>query len=177
LAIFNRFPKRSQIAAVYAIIVMVIYTWTILWYFWKLSSWLYYLTIWEIIKVFSYSIATNFLESLAVLSLPVLLAVVLPQKWFRDGFVARSALVVLTGLTYMIYLANLIQGKEDYPSAAIQWVPVILVLNVLLAFLVVKIPIASKLIEAFADLATVFLYLTIPLSLICTLFVLVQLVI
>ena len=176
MAISSRFPKVSQIAAVYSIIVMVIYSWTILWFFWKLSSWLYFLTIWEIVKVFAYSVSTNLFESLAVLALPVLVAVILPKKWFREGFVARSILMVLPGLAYMMYLANLIQGKEDYPSAALQLVPLVVLAILVLVFLVGRISFLRKLIEGFAELTTVFLYISIPISLVCLLIVLLQFV-
>lgn len=177
MAIFKRFPAREQVAAVYAVIVLVVYSWTLMWFFWKFPSWLYYLSIWEIVKVFYYSVFTNFLESLVVLVLPVLLAVLLPQKWFYQGFVSRSIAILLIGLGYMMYLANLFQGKDDYPSAAIQLAPLVLLASLLAVFLVAKIAVLRKLIEGFAERATVFLYISIPLSLVCLLFVLAQLVI
>ena len=177
MGIFKRFPTLAQLAAVYAVIVLVIYGWTTLWFFWKFPSWLYYLSIWEIVKVFCYSITTNFLESLAMLALPVLLAVLLPKKWFLDGFISRSVTMVIMGLAYMMYLANLFQGKEDYPSAAIQLAPIILLAILLAVFLIGKISILRKLIDGFADRAIVFLYISMPLSLLCLLVVLAQLIV
>lgn len=176
MAISKRLPPLEQIAAVYAVSVLAIYSWMILWFFWKFPSWLYYLSLWEIVKVFCYAIVTNLFESLAVLALPVFLAVVLPRQWFSVGFVARSVALVLIGLGYMLYLAEQFQGKEDYPSAALQLAPLVLLAILLAVFLVGKIALVNKLIAGFADRATVFLYISLPLSLACLLVVLAQLV-
>jgi hypothetical protein len=123
LAIHKRFPHLEEIAAVYGVVVLITYGWTMMWFFWKLPSWLNYLSIWEILKALCISISTNLLESLVILAIPVLLAVALPQNWFRKEFVARSVVMVVAGLGYMMYLASLFQGKEDYPSDALQLAP------------------------------------------------------
>lgn len=175
MAIFKRLPLLEQVAAVYAVSVLVIYSWTILWFFWKFPSWLYYLSVWEITKVFCYAIATNLLESLATLVPLLVLAVILPRQWFYEGFVARSVSVLLVGLGYMMYLANQFQGKEDYPSAVIRLIPLALLAIFLAAFLVGRIAFLRAVIEGFAERATVFLYISIPLSLACLLVVLAQL--
>jgi hypothetical protein len=177
LAIFKRFPAREQVAAVYAVIVLVIYSWTILWFFWKLPSWLYFLSIWEIAKVLCYSITINFLESLVVLAPSVFLAVILPKQWFLDGFISRSVTMILIGLVYMMYLSDQFHGMESYPAAALNLAPIILLAILLAVLLVGKISFLRKLIEGFADRATVFLYISIPISLVCLLVVLVQLII
>lgn len=111
-----------------------------------------------------------------MLALPVLLTVLLPKKWFLDGFISRSVTMVIMGLAYMMYLANLFQGKEDYPSAEIQLAPIILLAILLAVFLIGRISILRKLIDGFADRAIVFLYISIPLSFLCLLVVLMQLV-
>lgn len=174
--ISKRLPNWSQIASVYSMIVMVIYTWTILWFFWKIPSWLNFLSIWEIVKVLCYSIATNLLESLVVMIPFLVLAVILPQKWFLDGFVSRSVPPILIGLGYMMYLADQFQGKEDYPSDVLRLVPVVLLVILVAVFVVGRIGLLRKLIENLADRATILLYISIPLSLVCLLIVLIQLV-
>lgn len=177
MAIFNRLPGWPQIAAVYSVIVLVIYSWTLLWFFWKFPSWLYFLSLWEIMRVFCYAIATNLLESLLVM-LPLLaLAMTLPRRWFVDDFVARSVPAALLGLGYMMYLASQFRGKEDYPSDIIQLIPFALAAMLLAAFLGGKIKPLRSAIEGFADRATIFLYISIPLSLACLLVVLAQLII
>jgi len=176
LGILKRFPGRREIAALYGVIVLIIYSWTLVWFFWKFPSWINYLSIWEIVKAFCISVSTNLFESLAVVALPVLLAAILPQAWFRKEFVARAVVLVAGGLGYMMYLATFFQGKEDYPSDAIQLVPWVALVLMLAVFLVGKSGFVCKAINAFAERATIFLYLYIPLSLICLLVVLAVLV-
>jgi hypothetical protein len=171
LAIFNRIPKAAQIAAVYAVIVFTIYGWTLLWFFWKYPSWLYFLNIGEILTVLAYSLATNFFESLLVLAAPVALAVVLPKKWFYDVFVARGLALVLPILGYMMYIAFQFESKLDYPTEILNWAPVILGATLLLIFVVGKVGFLHKALEIFADRATIFIYLSIPLSIISILVV------
>jgi hypothetical protein len=176
LAITKRFPSREEIAAVYGVIVLMVYSWTIIWFFWKFPSWLNYLSIWEIFKEFCFSVATNLFESLAVLAIPVLLAVILPQKWFRKEFTARAVAMVVIGLGYMIYLASLFQGKEDYPSDTIKFAPWVILAIVLAIFLIGRMDFPRKMINGFAGRSVVFLYLSLPISLICLVIVLVLLV-
>lgn len=164
---------------VYAVIALMIYTWTIMWFFWKLPSWLFFMNLGEILLTFIYSLSVNFIESILVLCAPVLLCLVLPRKWFYDVFVARGTAMTLTGLGYMMYLAFQFQTKNDYPSINLKpWSLLItLVVILLIVFLVGKISIPRKVLEMLADRATIFLYITIPASLISVAVVLVHSVI
>ena len=176
MAILKRFPSLAEIAAVYGVIVLLIYSWTMLLFFWKLPSWLNYLSIWEILREFCFAVTNNLLESLTILVIPLVLSLILPQKWFRKEFIARSTLMVAIGLGYMMYLASLFQGKEDYPSNALQLAPWVILLIILAVLLIGKSGPLCKLISAFADRTIVFLYISLPVSLICLLVVLARMV-
>ena len=178
MAIFKRIPKTSQLFPVYAIIVLVIYTWTILWFFWKLPSWLDYLNVSEIGVVFLYIIATNFVESLVVLFPLVVLSILLPKKWFYDFFVARGTTLVLLGLGYMIYLAYQVQGKIDHPVYSYRLKPIVLELAFLMVggFILSGIRPVRKILEFFADQATIILYISIPISIVSSLIALLRLI-
>lgn len=179
MIILNRIPKLSQLIPVYAVIALVVYTWTILWFFWKLPSWLDFLNMSEIGTVFSYVLATNLIESLLVLCAIVVLCVILPKKWFLDLFVARGTSVVLFGLSYMIYLAYQVQAKVDHPTFSFKLMPIILesMLILIVGYVVGGIQPVRKVLEFFADQATIFLYLSIPLSIVSVLIVLFRLII
>lgn len=176
MAISKRFPAWEQVAAVYAVIVVVIYSWTLLWFFWKYSGWAYFMNIVEIANILADSLTINLAESIVVLLAPLAAAVVLPQKWFRNDFVARGVALVLPVLAYMIYIAYQLDHELDYPSAALDWAPVVLLATLLLVFAVGRFSPLRKLLEAFADRTTVFLYLSIPVSLLAVVAVIVQLV-
>jgi hypothetical protein len=164
LKFFSRIPTWDKIAPVYAVIVLMVYTWTILWYFWKIPSWLLFMTVWELLSAFSFALATNLLESLTVLFLILLLCIILPKKWFYDVFVSRGATLALSGLWYMTVLAKQFEIKKDYPTVLLAWTPAILAAIVLLVVIVGLIPLARKIIEALAERLTVFLFISIPLS-------------
>lgn len=179
MTIFNRIPRLSQLVPVYAVIALVIYTWTILWFFWKLPSWLDFLNIAEIGVVFSYVLATNFIESLMVLCAIIVLSVILPKKWFYDLFVARGTCIVLFGLGYMTYLAYQVQAKVDHPVFSFRLVTLVpeAILVLVLGYLVGGIRPIRKFLEFFSEQATIFLYLFIPISIVSVLIVLVRLII
>jgi hypothetical protein len=156
---------------VYALIVLLVYGWTILWFFWKLPSWLFFMSIGEILVVVAYAMAMNFLESLCVLFVPVLLGFLLPRKWFLDTFVARGAALVLLLLGYAMFLTTQLPSEEGYPKDLLV-LTVFAILGIgLLAYILGKIPIVCKILEALSDRTIVFLYLSIPISLISLLVV------
>jgi hypothetical protein len=86
------------------VIVLFVYGWTIIWFFWRLPGWVFFLSASEILMAAAYALATNLVESLAVLVLPLLLSLILPKTWFRNAFVARGAALVLALVAYMIFL-------------------------------------------------------------------------
>lgn len=163
---FSRLPTWAQIAPVYAVIVLIVYSWTILWFFWRMPGWLYYLNAGEILMAYAYSMATNFVESLVVLSGLLILGIALPKKWFCDVFVARGAALVMAGLGYMMYLGDQFKNTVDFPKLALQaWTVAVAVVGILLiVFLAGRISIIRRVLELLADRATVFLFISIPLS-------------
>jgi hypothetical protein len=176
LKIFKRFPAWDQIAPVYAVSVLVLYGWTLLWFLWKFSGWLYQLTIPEILVVLAYSLFTSFLESLIVTGLPALAAALLPGRWLKEGFAGKGIALIVPVLGYMIALAFQFQNKTDYPTDLLNWAPGIVALSVLLAWTVARVAILRRAVEWFGDRLTVFLYLSIPASLISLVVVAVRVV-
>ncbi len=167
-------PSRPQVAQVFAVIVLMVYSWTIVLFFYKVPSWLYFLNAGEITTVLAYSLATNLAESLAVLCGPVALSLVLPRPWFHDVFVARGGTLAVSGLAYMMYVASQFTSKEGYPSLTLKpWsIAAVLVLIVALVYLAGRSHLFRRVVEIVADRATIFLYVYLPLSLIALLIVL-----
>ncbi len=174
--IFRRMPSWSQIIPVYGVIVIMIYAWTLLWFFWKVPSWLYFLNVGEILTELAYSLATNFLESLLVLLGPVLLALLLPRKWFYDVFIARGTSLCIAGLAYMMFLANQFNDKTGYPSASLEVRTLLLVAAgiAVLVYICGRIALVRKILEAVADRISIFVYILAPLSILSLLIVVVR---
>ncbi len=176
MAIFSRLPKLQQLLPVYAVIVMMTYGWTLLWFLWKVPSWMYFLSLVDIFGIFAYTLAIDFLESLAILLLLVVICLFLPRKWFYDSFVIRgsaSAILFLGYLMYFSYSFKTIEVK-DYPQALANWTPVIGALILGLVFLFGKIGLLGKAVEELSLRAVIFLYISIPISTVALLYVVVR---
>jgi hypothetical protein len=168
--VLKRIPNLRQIAPVYAVIVLMLYSWTILWFLWKLPSWLFFMTAPEILEVFAFAMVNTLLESLVVLSVPVLLSLTLPDKWFHEIFVARGASFVFLSLGYLMFFAFQFQ-EETYPKLLLFLTPGVFVVIFCFVYFSGKLAIVRRVIESFADRAVIFLYLLIPISVIAVLFI------
>ena len=166
MGISSRLPSRQHLAQVYAIIVLITYSWTILWFLWKLPSWRIFLTAWEILGVLAFSLTTALVESLVVLCIPVALAVCLPGSWFREVFVSRGGSLAATALGYMMFLNDKFKHETLYPELPVDaWLLALpLAAIVLIPYAAGRISGLRTIAESFADRATVFLYVMLPLS-------------
>ena len=161
----GKFPNLRQLAPVYGVVVLFIYSWTILWFFWKLNGWLVYLNLGEVGVILAYSLALNLIESILVLSFPLILCLVLPARWFYDQFVARSTALLLPGLGFLIFAAYQFEGRTRFHQSLILKT---MIPTVCLMFLLVlacgRWSWLRNLFENVAERASVFLYITLPLS-------------
>ena len=165
MLIFKKFPPRTQVASVYSVIMLMVYGWTIYSFFWEVPSWLHYLNLGEIIALLAYSVVTNFIESVAILGIPITLALVLPKSWFLDRFVAQGSVMCAAGLGFAMYVASLLSYEEAFPIKLIlkttpRAIAGILVLTILSG----GIKFLRGLIEKLADRLIIFLYVSLPIS-------------
>ena len=166
LNIRKRLPTLQQIAPVFSVIVLFIYTWTTIRYLWRVPSWLYYLPLGKILTIYAYSLTVNLIESLLILLAPITLCIFLPEKWFYNRFVSRSVAIVLLGLSYVIYLNYQMQDMDAFPRPLLNWIPLVAAVIFVSAYLIDQVKFLRKLIEEFAERATVFLYIVIPVSIV-----------
>jgi len=176
LAIYKRLPSLRQITSVYAVIVLAVYSWTILHFFWKLTGWLYYLSIGEILTILAYSLTVNLFESLLVLCIPLGLSLFLPRIWFANTFVSSGVIIAITVLGYSAFLLTQFQSSDGYPNSLVRLIPIVFIASVIFAILASKAKLMLQVIDFFAEQATIFLYVSIPLSLISIVVVLVRIV-
>jgi hypothetical protein len=170
----TRFPSLQENLQVYAVIVAFLYTWTILWLFWELPSWLNFLTVGEVLPIFAYALATNFLESLLVLAGLNLICFLLPAHWFHTSFVPRSFLLVASGLGTLMVFISLFGKEAEHPNGLFVATLMLLVLLVPGSLFLGRIPIVKNLAESISDRLTIFVYLLVPLSLLSILFIILR---
>jgi hypothetical protein len=170
----NRYPRLAQIYPVYAIIVSLVYGWTIYWSFWKLPSWMDFLPLGGIASIYCYLLMANFFESLLVLLGAVIVSLILPPKWFRDVFVSRASVLAASVLiSFAFFESHFIKPAEYFHELPIYLVPIMLVGGIL-GFLAGWIPIVRKGVEILAENAVIFLYISVPLSLLALAVVIVR---
>ena len=174
LSIIEKIPKLEEIAPVYAVIVLMIYPWTLTRFFWKLSSWILFASVGDLAALFAYMVVVNFLESILVLLALLVMSIILPQKWFYDRFKTRSVALVLFGLGYLIYLNKNFHADSPFPLTLVRWIPIVAVAILVLVFLVDQVGFLRRVLDEMANRLTIFLYISIPVSVIALLVVLIR---
>jgi hypothetical protein len=168
----SRFPSQKQLALVYVVIAVVLYSWSIIRFFWRLPSFIMFATVDEIAIMYDYLIIVNFLESLTLLLIPILISIVLPAHWFFDRFVTKSTLLLAMGLWYLSYIANHISAGRPFPYDLIRIAPFVVLLIFVLMYVLDQISFLRKIIIEITERLTVFLYIIIPITAICFLVIL-----
>jgi hypothetical protein len=174
--ITRRFPRWAQIIPVYAMIAIVVYAWTLLRFFWKLPSWLFFLNGAEILGSLAYLLVVNLAESLTFFCGPLLLALILPKRWFRDVFVARGTALSLSTLGCLMLLAREFNNFREYPELSLPlWQVALAAAGVAVCvYLGGRVALLRRVLEAVADRASIFVYILVPLSLLSVLLVIVR---
>ena len=168
LIILKRIPDRKHILPVYGLIVMFDYGWSLLQFFKEVPSWLKFLTLGEISGILAYTLAVDFLESLLILAGLIVISICLPIKWFHDDFIVRAGVTVLYSLGFFIFLAY-----RPNPSYQLNTYIIRGIIDLVFLHLVIKdVSLLRKVINSLADRSTVFLYLSIPASLLALVIVL-----
>ena len=174
MLIKNRLPRLAQVYPVYATIVILTYGWTIYWALWKLPSWLNFLPLGEIGSIFCYLMATNFIESLIALFGVIVICLILPQKWFYDLFVSRGSVLAACVLISIMVFEYHFDKPSDYFYKFPLYLPLILLIAGVLVFLAGRIQIVRRAVEVFAENAVIFLFISLPVSVLSLIVVIVR---
>jgi len=154
------------VLAVLSVVVLAVYSWSVRQFFFKLPSLLYYSTAGEILSILAYMLALALFESLFVTAGLVLASMLLPSKWFRDGFAYKGFLAVLVGALASIQLQKNL--PTHFPAMAMLYTYVgisglILVASIWLAHVT---PQLQRLLLRLVDSISIMTYVYLPLGLI-----------
>lgn len=160
----NRLPSRSEIIAVFSVAVFACHSWTMLGFFNKLSSFILYFTIGEILSIFAYMMSVALLESIAVTILLVLLSVILPPSWLREGFAYKGFVIIAIVTAASILFQKFL--PDDYPSTLMLAVSAIvpIVLIVVLIAISQAFPRLRSLLLDIQDRISIILYIYVPIG-------------
>jgi hypothetical protein len=122
----------------------------------------------------AYALTVNLLESLLVLLLPLGLAFFLPRRWFYQNFLASAAALSMMLLGYLMLFIDWINEAEGYPKDLFVGSIAAGFGFLLLAIVLGNLPLPRKILASFAERASVFIYLSLPASLLSLVFILVR---
>ena len=174
-ALRARIPDKRNIVTVLAVAMFLVYTWTLFTSFWKLPSWLFFLQVGEILSVYAYAFVVNFIESLVLLLIVLLPAMLLPRKLWTDTFVSRGfalILIVLGSATLHMSLYRTPDTRDTFIQGQFIWWVGTLLLAVLLTWVAGRVKWLRSALENMADRFVVFLYLYLPLTMLAAVIVL-----
>jgi hypothetical protein len=174
----KRLPDKKDIIGVYAVIVFLLYSWMLVTSFYMLPSWVFYLTIGQILSVYAYSFSINLFESILILAGVLMLEFTI-FLGFRSNqeFQSRSILLVLFLLGIMMARLIVFKGYEEssaFVSSEYLWWGISLPISLLLAVVGSKIKWMQYGLNVISERLTIFLYLYMPLSFVALIIVLIR---
>jgi len=104
----------------------------------------------------------------------VFLAVVLPKKWFRDGFVYKGFLVMLVASVGAILLQKTMGNSLPDKHLLYQWAGLAILIMVCLILLFHNIPLLQRAVIFFIDKFEVMTYIYVPIGVISLLVVILR---
>lgn len=162
-----RIPDKRNIVTVFAVAMFFVYTWTLYNSFWKLPSWLFFLQMGEILSIYAYAFVVNFMESIILLLITLLPALLLPRQWWTDTFISKGFVFILVILSSAIFHMSLFRTPDTravfVSGQPIWWVATLLMVAIL-TWLAGKVKWMRGGLETVADRFLVFLYIYLPLT-------------
>jgi hypothetical protein len=149
-----------------SVAVFLCFSWTILGFLNKLSSFLLYFTPAEIADIFVFMMAFALLESLALTGFMVLLSMILPHGWLRDEFSLKGSAFLVVFALASIVSQKLLQDELPGAIWLVTGLTAPLVLFAILIFFSHRSVKLQKLLFTIQDRISIMLFLYLPLGLV-----------
>jgi hypothetical protein len=164
-SIASRLPNTENLRLVYSLSALIAYAWMFLAFFYYVPGYIMFLDLWEILGLLSYSVAGALLESLLILFVPLLFALMIPQM--RHDFISYGGMIViLWDMWIMLALTLLAVILDQYTLTWMIWLGLIILPVMLSAILIMRAPKFKNLLRGIADRASILLFIFLPASLI-----------
>ncbi len=157
--VFRKLPLRKDIWPVYAVIVFMVYTWSVCFFFWEFPSWSYFMTLGELLAVFSYVMLVCLIESLVFLAGLLAVCMLLPSAALKEDFIVRGSFASLS-----ILLSIMAYWYFVFPDYLLASFAFIILVTGMVAFAAVRLRGMRVAAIWLSDRLVVFLYLYLPLS-------------
>jgi hypothetical protein len=160
--------------AVLAVAVFACFTWTIIGFFNKLSSFILYFAPGDIGNIFAFMMAFALLESLVATGLLILLGAVLPSSWLKQGFAFKGFVILLVATATAIRFQHAL--GDYFPSVwmllAYSVLPLLLIVGLL--WLVHARPKLQNILLGVQDRILIMLFIYLPIGVVGLLVVMVR---
>jgi hypothetical protein len=112
----KRLPEKNEVFTVLGIVVFVVYSWSIWGFLREVPSFLLFFKLGQILAIFLYMMGFALLECLLVMIGLGLMSLVMPVRWFKDGFVYKSFITVVLGAVVILSFGNTLMSlNNDFP--------------------------------------------------------------
>lgn len=157
----KKIPGWQEITPVYGLIVLLSYGWMIYTFSWNFPAWILFQSTESIVVTFIYGLAFELIESTGIMLCIIFLCIILPSSWLRDDFVFTGGIFIillLIGIMYTIHtgaLSNITITESVFLASAI-----------IIKLASLRYPVIKKPIETLADRSIIFIYISLPSSII-----------
>ena len=166
-------PSIQELLSILSLCLLMISSYTLYRLFWHVPSWLYYLNLYDVLIITAYSLSYVLFESLACCIFLIILSLVLPIQLLKNKFIVQGYTITI----YMGAIAFAIQRKmriiyslniQELSLYPLLFFLSILIVTVISSFIFDRLEFMEKLIQNIADRVTVFLYIYLPICVICS---------
>lgn len=152
--------------AVLAVAVFVCFSWTIIGFFNKLSSFILYFTPLEIANIFAFMMAFALLESLAAAGLLILLSAVLPSSWLKDGFAFKGFVILLVATITAVLFQKALRDYFPSMQTLLTYSLIPLLVMAFLVWFIHSRPRLQKILLIVQDRILIMLFIYVPIGVI-----------
>jgi hypothetical protein len=134
-----------------------------------LPSWLFFLQVGEILSIYAYAFVVNFIESILLLLIVLLPAILLPRQWWTDTFIPKGFALILIILGSALMHMSLYRTPDTramFVSGQLVWWMATSLIAIVLTWLVGRVNWVRSGLETMADRFVIFLYIYLPLTVI-----------
>ncbi len=167
----RRFPARNELLSLFGLVVFIVHSWSLTEFLFNLPSFLLKFRIGNVIAILSYHLTFALFESAIVCTLLLGVSVIFPSKWFTNGFVYKSFVIILiVSISAIITQKSFNDGvliiDPSMPNLYILYIGALLVLLSGLLALVQRYSIMQRMITKLVDQISIMLFLYLPLDVI-----------
>ena len=168
-------PARTEIFKAFAVCVFLVQVWSIYNVWHAVPSWALAMDTWTLAGTIAYTQAFALIESLLVMGLMVLMAIILPGKWYKERFVAQSSVAIILAAIASV-LAHLY--GQDWSMwntrGFLTWLGILFCLILVASFLVARFKWLERGLEALAERLLILSSVYIAIGLVSLILVLIR---